>query len=353
MADYLAQLNIGARIGGGHYGDVHEATCPLQGKVAVKLLRQIAGESAAAWAARSTALLAEGRRLKSAQHQNIVGVHQVVRDANNVVHLVTEYCDGGSLQAAYEADPMPLHKVRKIITHACAGLACIHNVGMIHRDIKPANILCNGTGYKVGDFGLVTNRMLHGYASAEGYVSHLAPEVFGTTGTPGITSAKTDIWALGMTVFRLLHGHGFYQDNFGLLNAAHFEQRITAGGFGQSLPWLPHIPDKWKRFVRKAMQDDSSQRFQSAHEMSQALASLPIEPRWNCHYVFDRVTWTRTEQGRTTTVEWRIHTPRKHTWSAVRTGAGKRAINVGGTGATKISGSLAKEQLEKFFKDEN
>lgn len=350
MANYLSQLNLGQRIGGGQFGDVHEATCQLHGKVAVKLLRQQSGETSVAWASRSTALIAEGLRLKSAQHQNVVAVHQVLLDTKAIVHLVTEYCDGGSLQHEYETAPIPLHKVREIITHTCAGLACIHSVGMVHRDIKPANILCHGTTYKVGDFGLVTDQLIYGYASGDGYVCHLAPEVFANSaGTPGVTSQKTDIWALGMTVYRLLNGHQFFQDNFGLLRPDDYKQRITNGGFSHSLPWLPHIPSKWRKFVWKAMHDDSSQRFQSAHEMSQALAILPIEPRWDCHYAYNRCVWTRAHDGRVTTVEWVIHSPRKHSWSAVITGAGKRKLEVGGTGCVQVSGTAAKQQLTAFF----
>jgi serine/threonine-protein kinase len=350
MPDYVAQLNLRTRIGGGQFGDVYDADCPLHGKVAVKLLRQRSGETDVDWAVRSTELLAEARKLKSAQHRNIVAVYQVVKDTRGVVHLVTEFCKSGSLEAEYLASPMTLQKARKVITHACAGLECIHSGGMVHRDIKPANILCDDGTYKIADFGLVTDRMLHGYASAVGYVSHLAPEVFDSaSGAAGVTSAKTDVWALGMTLYRLLHGHCFFLDNFGLLSADDFKQKIVDGGFSHSLPWLPHIPDKWRKFIRKSMHDDPSQRFQSAHDMSQALAPLPIDPHWNCQYVYNQVTWKKSEDGRTTTVVWQIQSPRKHIWTANRSGGGKNPRCVGGTRGTVISTAEARKQLEDFF----
>jgi eukaryotic-like serine/threonine-protein kinase len=350
MPDYLTQLNLRARIGEGQFGEVYEAECPVHGKVAVKLLRQNPNESDTDWAARSTELIGEAKRLKSAQHRNVVAVHQIVKDPRGVLHLVIEFCSGGSLAAEYEADPMPVLRARKVITDVCAGLECIHSNGMVHRDIKPANVLSEGTTYKLGDFGLVTDRLVHGYASADGYISHLAPEVFDTSsGTIGVTSPRSDIWALGMTLYRLLHGDAFFVDNFGLLNADDFQQRITKGGFSQTLPWLPHIPDRWRRFVRKAMHDDLGQRFQSAHEMSQSLASLPIEPNWTCHYVYGHVTWRKTELGRTTTVEWRIQSPRKHLWSAVRSGGGKSARSIAGSRGNVVSALEVKKQLEDFF----
>jgi len=350
MPVYTAQLTLRGRIGGGQFGDVFEALCPLHGKVAVKLLRQNPGESPADWASRSAELLAEAIKLKSAQHRNVVTVQQVVKDGHGVVHLVTEFCNAGSLDTDYKAGPIVLSKVRKIITDASAGLECIHNRGMVHRDIKPSNLLCHNGVYKIADFGLVTDRMIRGYASAAGYVSHLAPEVFaGGTRLVGVTSPKTDVWALGMTLYRLLHGHSFFQDHFGLLTPTDFQQKIVNGGFGASLPWLPHVPEKWRKFVRKAMHDDPAQRFPSAHAMIQALAPLAVSPSWVCQYAYNLVTWKKTESGRTTTVEWNIISPRKHKWSAIKTGAGKRTLRIAGTDAKEVNLSTARTQLEDFF----
>jgi serine/threonine protein kinase len=348
MPTYTTQLVLGARIGGGHFGDVFEAQCALNGKVAVKLLRQKSGESSTDWAARSTELLGEAQKLKSAQHRNVVVVHQVVMDGHNVVHLVTEFCRGGSLEAEYLAGPFLLERVRKVATDTCAGLECVHSRNMVHRDIKPANVLLDNGIFKIGDFGLVTARLVLGYASAAGYTSHLAPEVFGPT---GLTSPKTDVWALGMTLYRLLHGHNFYQDHFGLVSASDFERRIVAGGFAASLPWLPHVPDRWRKFIRKAMHDDPAQRFPSAHAMSQALAPLPILPKWHCQYAYNRVVWKYTEDGRTSTVEWEIQSPRKHVWNAARSGGGKRARSLGGTNGAIVGLAEARAALEVFFAD--
>jgi len=100
---YKSQLTLGGRVGGGQFGDVYEGQDQVHGKVAVKVLKQKTGESTADWAARSTALLKEAQHLKAAAHPNIVQVHNIVRDSNNdVLHLVTEFCDGGSIDTPYQ-----------------------------------------------------------------------------------------------------------------------------------------------------------------------------------------------------------------------------------------------------------
>ena len=85
--------------------------------------------------------------------------------------------------------------VRKAGTEVLMGLAALHARQMLHRDIKPGNILIDTAGVAlIGDFGLVTDDLLLGYGSQAGYGDHIAYEVWQGKGT----SAKSDIWALGI-----------------------------------------------------------------------------------------------------------------------------------------------------------
>ncbi|HRY49074.1 MAG TPA: serine/threonine-protein kinase [Candidatus Paceibacterota bacterium] len=346
---YKSQLQLGARIGGGQFGDVFEGQDPVHAKVAIKVLKQNTGESTADWAKRSEGLLKEAQRLKAAAHPNVVQVLHIVKDStNDVLHLVAEYCDGGSVEFDYRNGPLTLQSVRKIITDACRGLEQIHSCGMIHRDIKPGNILRHGNNYKISDFGLVSDNLILGYASGDGYICHLAPEVFPNTvtGIPGITSRKTDVWAMGMTVYRLINGHNFYLH---YLTGKDVRHLITNGGFSRSLDWLPHVPDAWRKFVRKAMHDDTAQRFQTALAMVQGLAQLPITPAWICQYTANEITWTLNEGARTVAVVWKIHSPRRHEWYAMRTGGGKRNMSAGGVPGKILTSTAARTELEDFF----
>ena len=270
------ELNIGPKIGNGYFGDVHEGTDNIHGKVAVKILRPFPSESPSDWNSRKESLLSEARKLKDAEHENVVQVHSLVRAENDDrLHMVVEYCTHGSLQAEYEKGPISLLRAKTILTDVCRGLECIHTRGMVHRDIKPANILGSGKRFKIGDFGLVSNNLVSGYASQAGYSDHLAPEVH----RDNITSGQSDVWALGMTIYRLLHGHAFYQEEF---LAIDIPASIVNGGFAANISWLPHIPKVWRKFIRKAMHDDTEKRFQTAFAMCQGAAHLPTEPAWSC-----------------------------------------------------------------------
>lgn len=338
---FTSELQIGKRIASGFFGDVHEGVDNVHGKVAVKVLRPYSGESQAAWLIRKESLLAEAQKLRAAEHDNIVRVHALVRaDTDDRLHMVVEFCEKGSLQAEYERAPMNLSQVKHVLTDVCRGLECIHARGMIHRDIKPGNILGAKKRFKIGDFGLVSDTLVFGYASDQGYTDHLAPEVH----RDGLTSAQTDVWALGMTIYRILHGHPFYQENFTGVDIA---CSIQNGGFALKLPWLPHVPDAWRKFLRKAMHDDTKHRFKTAFAMCQAAASLPIEPDWECNYSPNRVTWSRDKGSRQIQVEWNIIGPKTHLWSANSTG-GVRDRRLDGVN-TPIGKTEAVKALEGFF----
>ena len=189
-------------------------------------------EPDANWRARKADLLREGQRLSRATYENVVHVHHLLElPTEDAVHLVMEYCAGGSLQESFVRGPMPLFDVRRHSTQIAIGLQALHTRGMLHRDIKPGNLLIDTQRVtKLGDFGLVTDDLILGYGSAAGYLDHVAPEVH----VGGPTSARTDIWALGMTIYRLLHGSTWYEKS----PPPHLV--IPDGGFAKRLRWLFH-----------------------------------------------------------------------------------------------------------------
>jgi eukaryotic-like serine/threonine-protein kinase len=336
-----SDLQIGDFIGEGHFGKVYEATDPVKGEVAVKVLVQRPQETDGQWQQRKANLLLEGRHLTQATHKNVVHVHHALQSpSSDAVLLVMEYCKGGSLQNAYEKGPLSLAEVLKVATDVSLGLEALHARGMLHRDIKPGNLLRDGAGCtKLGDFGLVTDNIILGYGSQAGYLDHLAPEVWAGDGT----SVRTDIWALGVTIFRLLHGAIFYSQ------ITDPQAAVKAGGFAASLPWLPHIPKKWRTFIRRMLSDDGTKRFQSANQVLTALARLPTAPSVQCTVKKAATSWKHTANKRKTYVEWTAVGPRQHEWKAWSepVGLGNRR-KLGGSTAPQNRLKTEKE-LQAFF----
>lgn len=308
MADYVSDLKLGERLGKGAFGEVFCGEDPAHGKVAVKLLKRDQFVDNTKWQNFKAGCLGEAKNLAKASHPNVVKVHHVVeaRDGDSVA-ICMEFCPGGSLQQTFETGPMTLSAVRKVGTEILMGLGVIHSRGMIHRDIKPANILWNDQCVaQISDFGLVTDDLVLGYASQAGYVDHIAYEVWNGKGC----SVRSDIWAVGMTLYRLLHGQLWYGER------PRPSDIVKNGGFAETLSWLPHIPKAWRRVIRKMLNDDSSARYQCAAEALNGLAKLPITPTWQTTVENDLVCWEQIKGNRRIVVEWERISPRRYEWRA-------------------------------------
>jgi eukaryotic-like serine/threonine-protein kinase len=117
-----------------------------------------------------------------------------------------EYLPEGSVESKYAGRPLPLSVARRYICGVAWGLQYAHDLGYIHRDIKPANILIGKTGVaKLADFGLAIKSQATGAASPYGYMTQLAPEVFEND----VINIATDIYALGVTAYRLVNGDAY------------------------------------------------------------------------------------------------------------------------------------------------
>ncbi|MFC7552321.1 serine/threonine-protein kinase [Pseudoroseomonas wenyumeiae] len=341
MSGFRSGLQILNKIGNGHFGEVYLGQDEVHGHVAVKVLARNPFDSEKEWANYKAGFQAEAQHLSKATHRNVVQVYHIVEAADgNSIQFCMAHCPGGSLQSAFEKGPMTLAAVRKAGTEVLMGLAALHARGMLHRDIKPGNILIDAAGVaQISDFGLVTDNLLLGYGSQAGYSDHIAYEIWQGKGT----STKSDIWAFGMTLFRLLHGKVWYEE------APSPADIVDNGGFANTLKWLPHIPKSWRRVVRKMLNDDPAARCQSAGQALEALSRLPTSVAWSTDVTPDLVRWEQRSSNRLNVVEWRRCAPRKHEWVAWSEPLGTgRKKTLGGSGGI-VGSRQAIAELEAYF----
>lgn len=341
MAEFVSGLVLGAKLGNGAFGEVYRGEDPAHGEVAVKILRRELYHDDTTWPTYKAAYLDEAKNLARATHRNVVQVYHVVEAADgDSVNICMAFCPGGSLEARYEVGPFTLGEVRKVGTEVLLGLGAMHARGMLHRDIKPANILLNARGEaQISDFGFVTDGLILGYASGAGYWDHLAYEVWHGKGT----SVKSDLWALGMTLFRLLHGKTWYDAQPRPMSS------VKHGGFAASLKWLPHVTKPWRRFIRKMLNDDPSSRYQNAAQALKAIGGLPVSPVWETRVATSQVRWEQKRGSRLMVVEWDQHAPRKHEWRAWSEPLGKGRSRAMGGSRGIVGSTTAISELEKFF----
>ena len=129
-------------------------------------------------------------------------------------YLVMEYLDGADLgQAAARAGgSLPVDDSLKYVRQAAEALQLIHTRGFVHRDIKPENIRLRARSNDavVLDFGIATptgeagdfSTRTHRHTAGGGTLGY-APESPTERRHP---DARSDVHALGMTLYRLLSG---------------------------------------------------------------------------------------------------------------------------------------------------
>lgn len=97
------------------------------------------------------------------------------------------------------------HTAWKFLHDVAAGLAHIHGKGYVHHDIKPSNILITDNGFAIGDFGACHKAGCHDKGVEDDDTSHAfsAPE---WSPDKKHIVPRSDIWALGASVFQMIMG---------------------------------------------------------------------------------------------------------------------------------------------------
>lgn len=95
-----------------------------------------------------------------------------------------------------------LYDITNIIEQIIIAVRFMHNLKIAHRDLKPENILIfENNSIKICDFGLAKSAEFP-LKTICGTIPYMAPEIILGQSYYGM---PVDIWALGVTIFELLH----------------------------------------------------------------------------------------------------------------------------------------------------
>ncbi len=156
-------------------------------------------------------MLREVALLRSIDHPNVIRVHGGGQEADGAPFMVMEYLEGETLgEVLRRGDRIPIDVTVSVITDVARGLSAAHAVGAIHRDIKPDNLFLvprpgQAPTPKVFDFGMA--RLSGGSGlTAKGFIlgtpAYMAPE----QAVNDLAGPRSDVYALGVVMFRMLTG---------------------------------------------------------------------------------------------------------------------------------------------------
>ena len=259
------------RLGSGHFGEVWLVNdIGLGTQRAVKLIPPDKILSSANF-------FQEAQLLKLAEHPSIVKVDDTGTIEDGRIYVAMEYLEKGSLEDETKGAYVPLSRAKRLMVDVLRGLEYAHSKGIIHRDIKPANILIgDNLQGKLSDFGLaITKSTLPKAVGVKdyAYLIHLAPEV--TTITD--YSIASDIFACGVTLYRLVNGDSFLPR----LALNKVREGIINGTYPDRNRYREFIPHQLKKIINRAMSIDPAARFTSAEALRHALEKIPTLANWN------------------------------------------------------------------------
>jgi serine/threonine protein kinase len=150
-------------------------------------------------------LRAEAEYMAEVRHPNVVRFIELTTVEGEQA-LVMEYVEGASAAQLATGTGMPTAIALRVALDACAGLAAIHEAGLLHRDLSPGNVIVGVDGVaRVADFG-VAQRATDKQGGLYGKLGYMAPEYL----TLGLASNASDVFALGVVIRELLEASPEY-----------------------------------------------------------------------------------------------------------------------------------------------
>lgn len=195
-------------------------------------------------------LLAEANMMKRLDHASLPRIVDII-DNGTTIYVIMDYIEGESLDKILkEYGPQPEEVVINWAKQLCDALGYLHSQKppIIYRDMKPANVMLKPEGnIKIIDFGIAreykeqnlkdtTVLGTKGYAPLEQYI--------------GQTDARSDIYALGMTMHHLLTGND-----------------PLDGPYVPVRQWNPELSEGIEMIIDRCVEPAAENRYQSCSEL--------------------------------------------------------------------------------------
>jgi serine/threonine protein kinase len=225
----------------------------------------------------------------SLHHPNIVTVYDS-GIAQGQYYFAMEYIEGKPLDQYVQTEEPSVRETMVIFNKVCSAVVYAHQRGVMHRDLKPGNILVDANGEPhILDFGLAKLTNSSEQVTQETVMASIPGKIIGTlafmspeqaSGQPDAIDVRTDVYSLGMILYRVLTDNFPYDVNGSMLTVLRNIQEVE-----------PIRPSKTVRrfnseveaILLKALAKEPGHRYQSAaelqHDVEYWLKGLPITAR--------------------------------------------------------------------------
>ncbi len=260
----ISHYKILEKLGEGGMGVVYKARDTVLDRfVALKFLP---GHLTASDAERAR-FFQEAKAASALNHPNACTIYRIDQHEGQYF-IEMEYVDGSTLR-----EKIPVARTTDAIAYAMQigeALQEAHAKGIVHRDIKAENIMVNSRSeIKVMDFGLAKlkgSMNLTRTSSTVGTLAYMAPEQM----QGGEADARSDIFSFGVVLFEMLAGRTPFRGE----HEAAMMYSIVNEEPEPIAKYRPDVSPELERIVKRALEKDPSDRYQSAADMVSELGRL-------------------------------------------------------------------------------
>lgn len=229
----------------------------------------------------------ERQVLAALDHPNIARILDGGDTQEGMPYYVMDYVEGLPIEEYCDQQRLSVADRIRVFQQVCSAVGYLHQQLIVHRDLKPGNIMVSNEGaVKLLDFGIAKLLVPASFSTG--------PELTGIQGQPltpnyaspeqmagGAAQKTSDIYALGVILYRLLTGRTPYQGIEEKLANMHTQQGppLPSQNIRVDLKNSPETTAQLKRrmmgdldqIVVKAMRFDPKERYQTAAEFSDDL----------------------------------------------------------------------------------
>ena len=210
------------------------------------------------------------------EHPNIARIYHSGL-VEGVYYYAMELIDGVPLNLYCHENHLSQMQFLELMQTVCRAVQYAHHNGVIHRDLKPSNILVSPDGRPhIVDFGLAKSYLSEGdqdfdisiTGEVEGTPAYMSPEQ--AAGQHNLVDTRTDVYALGVMLFRRLTGdppHSLVGGQQEVL------RRIAEEEVPRPRAVSRDVDKELEAIVLKALARNPEQRYGTAGELAQDLAN--------------------------------------------------------------------------------
>jgi hypothetical protein len=248
-------------LGRGGMGEVYRADdLKLKQPVALKFLPASLNTDGAALAR----FYKEVSVARQISHRHVCRVYDVA-EYQGEHFLSMEFVRGEELSSLLKRiGRVPQDKAVEVARQLCAGLAAVHERGVLHRDLKPANIMLDEQGeVRITDFGIAA-LAIEDRREMAGTPAYMSPEQL----EGHELTARSDIYSLGLVLYELFTGKKAFE-------AASLPELLRLRR-SDTTPTSPaqHVPELdplIERVIFRCLERDPARRPASALQVAAAL----------------------------------------------------------------------------------